>query len=325
MPRPAVVSPPARTEFAASDLEQAREFLDQAYGSRLLMTSNRDSTAALAVTHVDCRSFGVSDVTMPADLTFQMVGQDAVIVATVVEGTLQADRGKVTDRYRRGDVFLANFPQARFTVHTHDNRNHGVVLPLDLLASVVGASAGGVPCPLRFTSLRPVSTAAQAQWTDLAGYVDGLLASPGIAAQPLVTSQAARLLAATVLSVFPNTVVTEPTIEDRHDASTATLRRAVAFIERHAHQDITVADIAAAAHVTARTVQLAFRRHLDTTPTGYLRRVRLDYAHRQLQAADPEHHTVTAIALRWGFASHSLFSAYYRAVYGVTPSRTLRS
>lgn len=324
MARPAVVSPLARTEFVAPDLEQAREFLDQAYGSRLLVTASPDSTAGLAVTHVDCRSFGVSDVTMPADLTFQMIGQDAVIVATVVEGTLQADRGKVTDRYRPGDVFVANFPQAGYTVHTHHNRNHGVVLPLDLLASVAGVSAGGVPGPPRFTSLHPVSAAALERWTNLTGYVDGLLASPGIAAQPLVTSQAARLLAATALSVFPNTVVTEPTIEDRHDASPATLRRAVAFIERHAHQDITVADIAAAAHVTVRAVQLAFRRHLDTTPTGYLRRVRLGHAHRQLQAADPQHDTVTAIALHWGFASHSLFSAYYRTAYGVSPSRTLR-
>jgi hypothetical protein len=32
-----------------------------------------------------------------------------------------------------------------------------------------------------------------------------------------------------------------------------------------------VADIAAAARVTTRAVQLAFRRHLDTTPTDYLR------------------------------------------------------
>ena len=37
------------------------------------------------------------------------------------------------------------------------------------------------------------------------------------------------------------------------------------FIDEHAHQDITAADIAGAARVTIRTIQLAFRRHLDTT------------------------------------------------------------
>ena len=59
------------------------------------------------------------------------------------------------------------------------------------------------------------------------------------------------------------------------------------FIEENAHADITVADIAAAASVTVRAIQLAFRRHLDTTPLEYLRRVRLGHAHRDLLAADP--------------------------------------
>ena len=71
-------------------------------------------------------------------------------------------------------------------------------------------------------------------------------------------------------------------------------------------------------------MQLAFRRHLDTTPLGYLRRVRLDYAHRQLAAADPRYESVTAVAYRWGFSS-SRFAAYYRQAYGVLPSQTLRN
>jgi AraC-like DNA-binding protein len=54
-----------------------------------------------------------------------------------------------------------------------------------------------------------------------------------------------------------------------------------------------------------------------------LRRVRLERAHRDLQAADPARQTVTAIAYRWGFPSSSRFAAHYRQVYGVTPSRTL--
>ncbi|MEV0560870.1 helix-turn-helix domain-containing protein [Dactylosporangium sp. NPDC050588] len=34
--------------------------------------------------------------------------------------------------------------------------------------------------------------------------------------------------------------------------------------------------------------------------------------------------TVTAIAARWGFASHSRFTASYRVTYGEPPSTTLR-
>jgi len=108
----------------------------------------------------------------------------------------------------------------------------------------------------------------------------------------------------------------------RHDRSPATLRRAIAFIDEQAHQDISMADIAAACGVTIRAVQLAFHRHLHTTPTRYLRRIRLDHAHRQLLTADPERDSMTAVSYQWGFASSSRSAAYYRSVYGVSPSST---
>ena len=90
------------------------------------------------------------------------------------------------------------------------------------------------------------------------------------------------------------------------------LRRAIGFVDEHADEDITAADIARAAQVTVRAVQLAFRRHL-----------RLDRAHHDLLAADPGRTSVTTIAHRWGFASASRFAASYRKAYGLPPSVTL--
>jgi len=107
-------------------------------------------------------------------------------------------------------------------------------------------------------------------------------------------------------------------------AASGTVGRAVAFVEERARDDIGVADIAAAACVTVRAVQLAFRRYLDTTPLSYLRQVRLERAHQELTEADPDRTTVTAIAADWRFTNASRFSAYYRAAYGVTPAETLR-
>jgi transcriptional regulator GlxA family with amidase domain len=103
------------------------------------------------------------------------------------------------------------------------------------------------------------------------------------------------------------------------------LRQAVAFIHENADADIGLEDIAAVGNVTPRSVQYAFRRHLGTTPLEYLRRVRLDRAHRDLQAADPATDTVTAIAGRWGFAHAGRFSLVYKATFGTAPSATLRA
>ena len=104
------------------------------------------------------------------------------------------------------------------------------------------------------------------------------------------------------------------------------MRRAIAFIDTNASTDVDLADIAAAAYVSPRALQYAFQRHLGTTPMAYLRRVRLDAAHHQLQAADPTRgDTVTAIAARWGFAHLGRFAAAYHRTYGQPPSTTLHN
>ena len=155
--------------------------------------------------------------------------------------------------------------------------------------------------------------------------MDRVLANPDASAAPLVIRSAVRLVAATALTVFPNNVATRPTVEDSRDAHPDTVRHAVSYIEANASHDVTLADIAAAAHVTNRAIQLAFRRHLDVTPMAYLRRVRLDLARSDLRGADPgQGVTVTTIAYRWGFPSASIFAKQYRTTYGELPSVTLR-
>jgi transcriptional regulator GlxA family with amidase domain len=108
-------------------------------------------------------------------------------------------------------------------------------------------------------------------------------------------------------------------------AQPQTLRRAIAFIHENAHRDIGVSDIASAINVTPRSVQYTFRRHLGVTPLEYLRRVRLDRAHRDLQAADPAVDTVMEIAGRWRFGHPGRFSMAYKEAFGHPPSRTLRA
>lgn len=103
------------------------------------------------------------------------------------------------------------------------------------------------------------------------------------------------------------------------------LRRALDFIHENAQYDISIRDIAAAADVTPRAIQYSFREHLDTTPLEYLRRIRLERAHRELLSADPAFDTVTSIAGRCGFSHPGRFSSAYKEVFGTEPSRTLRS
>jgi transcriptional regulator GlxA family with amidase domain len=102
------------------------------------------------------------------------------------------------------------------------------------------------------------------------------------------------------------------------------VRRAVAFVDAHAHEPVTLSDIAHAAHVGPRALQLAFRRHRDQTPLEYLRQVRLHRVRNDLRDGDPtQGDTVAAIAARWGFTHRGRFSVAYRQAYGESPARTL--
>jgi AraC-like DNA-binding protein len=291
--------------------------------------------------------YGIRRFTAPGDRSFLRIGQDqfgpvsldsltfnmecdmdgapldSLFIGYVAGGSISYRYGrddKYSHTYGAGDVLLAVQPGVPFHVDVSDADLHLVVLGVPLLSQVADAAR-----PVQFTGYRPATAEDARRWLTAQSFVrDHLLGTP-VAAGPLVAAGAARLLAATALSIFPNNVLTEPTIQDRNDAHPATVRRATRFIDDNAHRDISAADIAAAANVTIRALQLGFGRHLNCTPTGYLRRVRLENAHRELLAADPTRQTVTAVARRWGFPSHSRFTAYYRQAYGHLPSETLQS
>lgn len=70
------------------------------------------------------------------------------------------------------------------------------------------------------------------------------------------------------------------------------------------------------------TVRTRFRRAVDTTPTEYLRRVRLSGAHHELRVGTAV--SVADVARRWGFSSASRFARYHREHYGQNPAQVAR-
>jgi AraC-like DNA-binding protein len=196
-----------------------------------------------------------------------------------------------------------------------------VMFPPELFRSVAGIEGNG---GVRLTGQVPRSPAHAQRLQHLVHYLYALAEDPTVRPTPLMARAAEVLLAAAVLETFPNTLPTEPTEADRRDAHPGTLRRVIAFVEAEPGREITPAEMAAAAGVGLRAVQLAFRRHLGTTPTAWLRQVRLAAAHRELLAADPTRTTVASIAARWGFPNPGRFAAAHRASYGGSPSDALR-
>jgi len=310
--------------FETTNIDLAEHMLSTTYTSMRIRPRGQRQGFWMARTdlgpvRLDRISFGMS-----FDADSDPLG--VLAIAELISGQTRCHSDGSDRSYRHGDVYLTVQPEHPLTARLEDTEVVVTVIDPALPSQVTDGEPGRTQQPVKFTGYEPVSPQAAQRWKTTYRYVrDTVLAMPESAGQSLVTASAARLLIATALAVFPNNAFTDPTIEDRHDAHPATLRRAMAFIDEHAHRDITVADIAAAAFVTIRAVQLTFRRHLDITPTEYLRRVRLHHAHHDLITADPARDSVTAVAYRWGFPSPSRFAARYRQAYGVLPSHTLHN
>jgi AraC-like DNA-binding protein len=102
------------------------------------------------------------------------------------------------------------------------------------------------------------------------------------------------------------------------------IRTAVETIEEEAHLPLTLSSIATRSHISVRTLQQGFQRHLDTSPMAYLRDVRLRRAHQALLESDPSTVTVASAASRWGFTNLGRFAAAHAARYREPPAKTLR-
>ncbi|WP_132048863.1 helix-turn-helix domain-containing protein [Curtobacterium sp. PhB136] len=145
----------------------------------------------------------------------------------------------------------------------------------------------------------------------------------GAPASPLLRAEMSRLAAIAFLELYPQLPVSLPPA--LLVPGNARVRTAVEFIHANAHLPITPTAAAKAAGLGVRALQDGFRRALDTSPSEYLRAVRLDHVHSELRRADPGETSVKDIALRWGFAHLGRFSGVYAERFGEYPSTTLRA
>lgn len=105
--------------------------------------------------------------------------------------------------------------------------------------------------------------------------------------------------------------------------SSARLARRFEQLVNDSHeQDLSVAALARRLHVGIRTLQCATERHLDTTPSAYLRVHRLERVQRELSQA-PAGTRIADVAYANGFVHLSRFAAFYKARFAERPSDTL--
>ena len=320
----ALVTAPRRRRFATGDPEQAHALLRAVYGSVALHLTDPDLVGFhLEYDGVATNRFAVERIRHTTAAEYVFGAADALVVVHPLRGELRLTSRREELRAGPGDVLLCDAgTELRIVSRSLDLE----VVRLDpvavarVVAELTGFDAPTLPVDL----CRAVSPARAAHWrATIAHLRRDVLDGDEVVAGPLTRTALFRSLVAMLVESFPNPAVVHT--EDGGRSRPPTLRRAIRYIEDRAGDDIGLADIAAASGLGARGLQLAFRRHEDLTPLEYLRRVRLDRAHRDLQASTPAESTVAGIADRWRFLHKGNFSALYLRTYGCSPSITLRS
>lgn len=303
--------------FRTSEPEAARRFFAGAYtpGWRL-----NGLARGSVVTHRRWETAGatVDDVLIQGRASAQIAPAGSVVVIQPREGSLTVRSGGVPTLdcpvlVADGRSCVLQVSGARFDV---------VSFEADVLHKAAADLSTPLPQRIRFLDSRPRSRAAIRAWHRALDYAKGALASADTARQPLIVATLQPLLAGALLECYPSNVIDHEPADN--PALPEVLKDAVSFIHRHATGDVGVNDVAAAVHLTPRAVQYLFRRQLDTTPTEYMRRVRLHRAHQDLVAGSRSSTTVTEIAQRWGFAHAGRFALVYRQTYGQSPHTTLQ-
>ncbi|QLL07177.1 helix-turn-helix transcriptional regulator [Mycobacterium vicinigordonae] len=244
---------------------------------------------------------------------------DAVVAIQPRAGTM-AVASDPAGRLKTPVIATEDMPNV---IHANTARFHVVSVDGRLLNRVAAEDRQSVPQIVRFLDYRARTEGAARRFTQALDYVVTSFGSAESAHQPMLVGAAARLLSAALLECFPcNTSAGRDLLNDPH--LPPALKGAISLIHRHAADGIGVVDVAESLRITPRAVQYLFRHHLDTTPTDYLRRIRLHRAHQDLLGSDRATTTVGEIAQRWGFRHAGRFAALYRRSYGQSPHSTLQ-
>ncbi|WP_143134044.1 AraC family transcriptional regulator [Actinoplanes philippinensis] len=317
--------PVVRGAMQSRDLGEVQELMSRRYvehrtrvvGSAERFVFRSASAAAGPLT--------VDQLTYQAGMAMVVQPFTSLVVVSLLDGQIGVTAGRRHALAGRGEALL--YPPHVGLDLLMDRMTYQVLqLPLSTVTRLA-ARAGVAEADFRFEAMTATTPAGNRQWLATIAYLTRLLAGSDQSGIPaLLLDAAIDTVATATLSVFPNTTMTRGYTPGPGQIAPAAIRRAVAFIDAHGADPITLDQIATAAGLSSRALQAGFRRHYETTPTGYLLKVRLEHAHRDLQAADrTTGATVAGIARRWGFADHSRFTAAYRAAYGQLPSHTLRT
>jgi len=310
--------PPIRSEIAGRDMDQARAMYEDGYNGKGFDTEHSQSDFAYRYTITGDDEMTLRSSMFLGSIKGAIQPENEYVVSWITGGSGVYDVNGDELPLQIGRP--AMFPTGKqFEFEFEDYRQNLVHFNAGFLERVAAEEEGTLPGTLEFDHTAIPEATALLQWKNTITTVAKTVL--GGEATPLLRSEVNRLAAVTLLSTFKHRGPQLP--EQLLAPRNARLRAAVEYMHANAELPITPTMIAEHADLGLRGLQVAFSRQLGTTPTDYLRGIRLDRARSDLLNLGPRETTVAAIATRWGFAHLGRFSASYGERFGEKPSATL--
>jgi AraC-like DNA-binding protein len=102
------------------------------------------------------------------------------------------------------------------------------------------------------------------------------------------------------------------------------MRRFRRVVEENPEEPLYIPEICKAIGVSDRTLRMCCQEHLGMAPKRYLLLRRMSLVRQALRQAAPDATSVTDVATRYGFWQLGRFAVEYQALFGESPSATLR-
>lgn len=193
----------------------------------------------------------------------------------------------------------------------------------DLRAAAQSLTGGAFDKPLRGTSLREVPGAISRARSLHRTVAELASHSPDILAQPAVQHAFEQKMVHAMVRCL--TDETSAPAELRSHYREKMMRRFRDCLEANPLRPLYLVEICSAIGVAERTLRLACEEHLGMGPIRFLTQRRMHLVRRALLSAVDPKTTVTGIIIDHGFWEFGRFSVAYKALFGESPSATLRT
>ncbi|MDJ0929403.1 MAG: AraC family transcriptional regulator [Gammaproteobacteria bacterium] len=316
----------AKPLLETTDLDDARQHLSNYLWPHALSLTEPDSRLAFRHRLAKVGRVSIHSLRYGAPVRIDARPTDSYLFLVLTSGIGLVEQDGVTNPLDALGAHPLNPSSDAVMEFSPEESNLTVRIPGEVFRNWLRRETGEALLePLCFDSNWSDGEAADADIDALRGYLDYLCGefnrgSPCLQ-QPSVVRQLENTLVGLVLSSLPHNYSRAMRVDNAAPPYVAVAER---YIAEHSGDALTLADMAAVAGVSERSLQAAFRRFRDTTPMEYLRDCRLEKARRRLKQAAANNESVTNVAMACGFNHLGKFAQIYRARFGEAPSETRR-